>query len=40
MKQRHIRPDGELSDETVVVVRGGELRRDLLQVDARRAHAA
>jgi hypothetical protein len=39
MKQRYVRPGSELSDETVVVVRGGELRRDLLEVDARTAHA-
>ena len=39
MKQRYIRPSGELSDDTVVVVRGGELRRELLAEDARRAHA-
>ena len=40
MKQRYVRPGGELTDETVVVVRGGELRRELLDADARRAHAA
>jgi hypothetical protein len=39
VKQRHIRPSGVLSDDTVVVVRGGELRRELLVEDARRAHA-
>jgi hypothetical protein len=38
VKQRYVRPDGELSDETVVVVRGGELVRELLEHDARRAH--
>ena len=37
MKQRHIRPGGGLSDETVVVVRGGELARELLERDALRA---
>jgi hypothetical protein len=40
MKQRYVRPGGELTDETIVVVRGGELRRDLLEVDARRAFTA
>jgi hypothetical protein len=40
MKQRYVRAGDELTDETVVVVRGGELRRDLLEVDARRAHRA
>ena len=39
MKQRFVRPDDELSDDTTVVVRGGELRRDLLIEDAGRAHA-
>jgi hypothetical protein len=38
VKQRYLRPDGELSDETVVVVRGGELVREILEQDARRAH--
>ena len=39
MKQRYIRPDGELTDDTVLVVRGGVLDRALLEDDARRAHA-
>jgi hypothetical protein len=39
VKQRYVRPAGELTDETIVVVRGGELRRELLEADARRAHA-
>jgi hypothetical protein len=38
VKQRYLRPDGELSDETVVVVRGGELVREILEQDARRAY--
>ena len=38
MKPRHVRPDGELSDETVVVVRGGELDPEILAQDAQRAH--
>ena len=38
MKQRYIRPDGELTDETVLVVRGGVLDRALIEDDARRAH--
>jgi hypothetical protein len=40
VKQRYVRPGGELTDETTVVVRGGELRRELLQADARRAFTA
>jgi hypothetical protein len=40
VKQRYIRPADELRDDTVVVVRGGELRRDLIERDAVRAHAA
>jgi len=39
VKQRYVRASGELSDDTIVVVRGGELRRELLAEDARRAHA-
>lgn len=39
MKQRFIRPDGELADDTMLVVRGGVLDRALLEDDARRAHA-
>ena len=39
MKQRYIRPDAELTDDTVLVVRGGALDRALLEDDARRAHA-
>lgn len=39
MKQRYVRPDGDLTDETVVVVRGGVLDPALLAADARRAHA-
>lgn len=39
MKQRYIRPRDELSDDTVVVVRGGELHRELLAEDAMRAHS-
>ena len=40
MKQRYVRAGDELTDETVVIVRGGELRRELLEVDARRAFTA
>ncbi len=40
MKQRYIRPDAELSDDTVIVVRGGALLREPLQVDAVRAFKA
>ena len=39
MKQRFIRPGAELRDGTVVVVRGGELQRELLAEDAVRAHS-
>ncbi len=34
MKLRYIRPDGELADETIVVVRGGSLDRASLLEDA------
>lgn len=37
MKQRHTRPSGELSDDTVIVVRGGPLLRERLDADAVRA---
>ncbi len=39
MKQRYVRPDGELADDTVLVVRGGVLDRALLEDDARRGDA-
>lgn len=39
MKQRYIRPAGELTDDIIVVVRGGELHRELLAEDAMRAHS-
>jgi hypothetical protein len=39
VKQRYIRPDAELTDDTVLVVRSGALDRALLEGDARRAHA-
>ena len=39
MKQRYLRPGDELRDEDAVVVRGGELDREILRVDARRNHA-
>lgn len=39
MKQRYVRPAGDLTDDTVVVVRGGVLDPGLLAADARRAHA-
>jgi len=38
VKRRYVRPDGELSDETVVVVRGGGLDSEILAQDAQRAH--
>lgn len=38
MKQRYVRPDDRLGDDTVVVVRGGDLDRDLLRSDAQRMH--
>ena len=38
MKRRYIRPNDELTDDTVVVIRGGQLDRDLLVRDAQRAH--
>lgn len=38
MKQRYIRPDDRLDDETSVVVRGGLLDRELLLRDAQRMH--
>lgn len=40
MKQRFVRPDDELTDETVIVVRGGALLREALEVDASRAFKA
>ena len=39
MKQRYVRPGGGLSDETIVVVRGGALDATLVAEDARKAHA-
>lgn len=39
MKQRYVRPSGGLSDETIVVVRGGALDATLLAEDARKAYA-
>jgi hypothetical protein len=35
-KNRHIRPDAELDDETTVVLRGGSLDHELLRIDAER----
>ncbi len=37
MKQRHTRPSDDLSDDTVIVVRGGPLLRERLDADAVRA---
>ena len=37
MKQRYIRPEDELTDDTVIVVRGGPLLREGLDSDAMRA---
>jgi hypothetical protein len=39
VKQRYIRPNGELTDDTLLVVCGGVLDRALLEDDAHRAHA-
>ncbi len=39
MKQRYVRPGGGLSDETIIVVRGGAHDATLLAEDARKAHA-
>lgn len=39
MKRRYLRVSDELTDETVVVVRGGVLDPDQLQADALRNHA-
>lgn len=36
MKQRYVRPDDDLADDTVIVVRGGSLDRELLIADAER----
>lgn len=38
MKQRYIRPDAELGDEDIIVLRGGALEADLLRIDALRNH--
>lgn len=38
-KQRHTRPGDRLDDDDTVVVRGGELARDLLRDDAERYHS-
>ena len=38
MKQRFVRPGDDLSDDTVVVVRGGSLDPTLLGADAERMH--
>ncbi len=40
MKQRFVRADSELRDDTVVVVRGGALRAELISQDAQRTHVA
>ncbi len=39
MKQRHIRPGDHLSDDTVLVVRGGDLDPDIIRADASRMHS-
>jgi hypothetical protein len=39
LKSRYVRRGGELTDMTVVVVRGGDLDAPLLAADARRSHA-
>jgi hypothetical protein len=38
MKQRHLRVGDELGDDEAVVVRGGELDREILRSDALRNH--
>ena len=38
-KQRHIRPDDRLADDDTIVIRGGELDPDIVQVDALRYHS-
>jgi hypothetical protein len=39
MKQRYLRVGDELADDESVVVRGGELDREILRTDALRNHA-
>jgi hypothetical protein len=39
MKQRFIRPDAELDDDAIIVLRGGALDRELLRIDAMRNYA-
>jgi hypothetical protein len=39
VKSRFVRAGGHLSDSTIIIVRGGPLRRDLLEADAHRSHA-
>jgi hypothetical protein len=39
MKQRFVRPGDSLSDDTVIVVRGGSLDQALLATDAERMHS-
>ena len=38
MKQRYVRPGDRLDGDTVVIVRGGDLDRDLLRADAKRMY--
>lgn len=38
-KQRHLRPDDRLTDDDVVVIRGGDLDPATLRADAERYHA-
>ena len=38
-KDRHLRPGGDLDDDDIVVVRGGDLDPEALRVDAERYHS-
>ena len=38
MKQRYVRPEDLLDDDTVIVVRGGELDAAVIRADAERMH--
>jgi hypothetical protein len=38
VKRRHVRPGDSLDDNTVLIVRGGELDAELIRADARRMH--
>jgi hypothetical protein len=38
-KQRHIRPDDRLADDDTIVIRGGDLKPDVVRADALRYHS-